>query len=454
MMNTDNNNKIMRIIPIFIMGLLLLGLFGYINFYSAAPAYAHHSCCCGGSCDTEVGPLCSQGQCVCQSDKETEKTVPHITTEFIQHREWLIKIAWEAHLLPAMLLMTEQISTMALHQTLMIGSFFDAKHQMESQQLLAELQADAHKAYHPSAGMCEFGTNTRSIAASDRKSQITQIALSTRASQRQLLSGDVISVGGSADDLRSRLDQLQNRYCNPADMGGGFADFCQGTDPSLYNDDVNYTAKVDNEKTLEIDFTDNIVTKDEEAVLALSANIYGHITMPRIPPRAMSDENGNITGRTQGAYTFMKLRSLAAKRSVAQAALAAQVGMRSQGEDGVKPYMEAILKEMGLQQNDIDVVLRDKPSYYAQMELLTKKLYQRPSFYSNLYDKPVNIDRKTASMMALGLMQRRDMYESQLRSEMMTAVFLEQKLKPIEELYSNEVGPFREGAELIDIGLD
>lgn len=445
---------IRNIIPIFIMGIMLSGLFGYLNFYSASPAYASHICCpCGKTCKPKV-EQCANNQCICQSDKETEKTIPHITDEFIQHREWLIKIVWEAHLLPAMMLMTEQISTMALHQTLMIGSFFDAKHQMESQQLLAELQAEAHKNYHPSEGMCEFGTNTRSIAASDRKSQITQIALSARASQRQLLSGDIISVGGSPDDLRSRLDQLQNRYCNPADMGGGFADFCQGTDPSLYNDDINYTAKVDNEKTLEIDFTDNIVTEDEEAVLALSANIYGHITMPRIPPSVMSDENGDITGRTRGAYTFMKLRSLAAKRSVAQSALAAQVGMRSQGEDSVKPYMEAILKEMGLQQGDIDVILRDKPSYYAQMELLTKKLYQRPNFYSNLYDKPVNVDRKTASMMALGIMQRRDMYESQLRSEMITAVFLEQKLKPLEELYSNEVGPFREGSELIDIGLD
>lgn len=436
--------------------LILITALGFISLgsiYLPKPAFANHVCCPCITCAQPVAQ-CAQGQCLCQSNKDTPITIQHITDEFIQHREWLIKIVWEAHLLPSMLLMTENISTIALHQTLAIGSFFDAKHQIESQQLLNEMQADAHKSYQPSIGMCEFGTNTRSIAASDRKAFVNQIAIAAHGSQRQLLSGDIASAGGSSDDLRSRLDQLQNRYCSPGDMGEEFEDFCQGENSALYNDDINYTAKVDNEKTLEIDFTDNEVTEDEEAVLALSSNLYGHRTMPRLPASVMSDQNGNTNGRERGVSTFMKMRSLAAKRSVAQASLAAQIGMRSQGEAGVKPYMEGILKEMGVQQEDIDIVLRDKPSYYAQMELLTKKLYQRPSFYANLYDKPVNVDRKIASMMALGLMQRRDMYDSSLRSEMATAVFLEQKLKDIEDLYSNEVAPFREGSELIDIDLN
>jgi len=139
----------------------------------------------------------------------------------------------------------------------------------------------------------------------------------------------------------------------------------------------------------------------------------------------------------------MDLRALAAKRSVAQAAFAAQVAMRSSGEESVKPYIENMLKEMGLEAEDIDPMLKEKPSYNMQMELLTKKIYQQPKFYSNLYDKPVNVDRQNVSMQAIGMMQRRDMYRSMLRSEAIAAVLLETKLKVKEDLYSNEVGPFR-----------
>lgn len=452
MMMLNNAVKKYLNVTLLIIGMMALSFtIGYISFYKTTPAEAHHICClCGTTCQPKV-VQCAQGQCVCQSNKETPITIKHITDEFIQHREWLIKIVWEAHLLPAMLLMSEQISTLALHQVLIIGTFFDAKHQLESQRLLQELQADAHKAYQPSEGMCEFGTNTRSIAASERKAEITQIALSTRSAQRQLLSGDLLSAGGPDTDLRSRLDQLEQTYCNPYDMAEGFKDFCKGTDKSRYNNDINYTTKIDGQKTLKVDFTNTQTENDEEDLFAMSANLYGHYIMPRIPEDKMSDENGNIEGRESGVIAYMKLRSLAAKRSVAQAAFAAQAAMRTQGEDGSKPYMEAILKEMGLQQKDIDVMVNEKPSYYMQMELLTKKLYQNPKFYTNLYDKPANIDRMNAAMTAIDLMQRRDMYRSSLRSEAIAAVWLETRLKETEQTYNNEAAKATGNSEILKI---
>jgi hypothetical protein len=451
MVKKEKTQKYIRHL-VLIAGLIGLSFaVGYISFYNPKSAYADHICCdCGATCSAEL-TRCAQGQCVCQSNKETPWTKQHISDEFTQHREWLIKMVFEAHVLPAMMLMAEQISTIAMHQVLVIGTFFDAKHQMEMQRLLAEKQAEIHKTYHPSVAMCEFGTNTRSIAASDRKADITQIAMATRSVQRQLLSGDAMSAGNADSDLRSRLDQLQKKYCNPDDMGGNFRNFCEGTDRKFYNRDIDYTANIDNRKTLEIDFTDGTLQEDEEAVLALSANLYGHYTMPRIPENMMADKDGKIGNKQLGAFGYMDIRALAAKRSVAQAAFAAQVAMRSQGEAGVKPYIENILKEMGIEQDDVDDMLKQNPSYFMQMELLTKKLYQQPKFYANLYDKPVNVDRQNVAMMAIGMMQRRDMYRSMLRSEAISAVLLETKLKVKEDLYSNEVGPFRQSPEILNL---
>ena len=62
------------------------------------------------------------------------------------------------------------------------------------------------------------------------------------------------------------------------------------------------------------------------------------------------------------------------------------------------------------------------------MELLTKKIYQRPDFYTNLYDKPANVDRIRASMRSIGLMQKWDMFNSRLRSEMLLSVAAELEL--------------------------
>ena len=59
------------------------------------------------------------------------------------------------------------------------------------------------------------------------------------------------------------------------------------------------------------------------------------------------------------------------------------------------------------------------------MEVLTKKLYQNPSFYTELYDKPANVERKRVALQAIDLMQKRDIYQSLLRSESILSLMLE-----------------------------
>ena len=71
----------------------------------------------------------------------------------------------------------------------------------------------------------------------------------------------------------------------------------------------------------------------------------------------------------------------------------------------------------------------ERPSYYAQLELLAKKIYQNPDFYANLYDKPANVARKGVALKAIELMLDRAIYESQLRREMATSVLLATKLR-------------------------
>ena len=91
--------------------------------------------------------------------------------------------------------------------------------------------------------------------------------------------------------------------------------------------------------------------------------------------------------------------------------------------------MKALMRDFGMSEEDIHLYLGDNPSYYSQMEMLTKIMYQHPNFYTNLYDKPANVDRMNASMQAIGLIQQRDRHESQMRQEMLISQLVEQGLR-------------------------
>jgi len=408
---------------------------------------------------------CSVGNCGCESNAETgelgetvntpigpivlpgEGTIGGTQYEVIMHEEWLIKNVWEAHILPSMMLMAQNMTTITMQQAKIVGTFFDAKHQLESQRLLQNLQAQAHKEYHPSTGMCRFGTNTRSLATADQKTNLNQIGLAARSTHRILMNKNAIGTGSARDDSRSRFKQFKERYCNPKDFGNALDLICKNQNSFRKNKDVNYTHSINSEDTLLVDFSDDVLTQEEEDILALSANLYGNRLLPSIPELHMANISGLLV--IEGAAAYMETRALAAKRSIAFNSFAAQAAMRSEGAPSVVPYMTQILEEMGVEKLQIDRMLRGAPSYNTQMEILTKKLYQSPNFYSDLYDKPINIDRKDTSMQAIALMQKRDMYASQLRSEANTAIWLETLVEDAQNYHGNEARKVKNNTNIL-----
>ncbi len=299
--------------------------------------------------------------------------------------------------------------------------------------------------------MCTFGTVARSLAQSDRKVNMAQTALATRMMQRQTLNGDGISAEGDVSDKKSRLQAFRTIYCDKSDNLKMLDKLCGGGgDAARRNIDVDYTRNIESRLTLDMEFAniDNdsgggaakALTPDEQDVMALGANLFSHTASTPIEATKLGDADEN-TVRLQAAQKYMELRSLFAKRSVAQNSFAALVGMRAAGDPGAAPYVKAVMRELGITQDDeIEKLVGKNPSYFAQMEVLTKKLYQNPLFYTELYDKPANIERKGAAMEAIGLMQDRDLYNSLLRSEAVLAVLIESKLVREQEKVMNQTG--------------
>ena len=197
------------------------------------------------------------GHCLRESNKAANKSQinlkKHVDAEFEAHRVWWISIFWEDNLLPALMLMAEQMTAVAVKQTEAVGMFFDAKHQMETQQSLQKITARAHKDYHPSTGMCEFGSSIKSLAASDRLSEVNAVVMSQRAIDRGL--GNTNTAAGSPEtDAYARLKQFREVYCNRTDNNNGLDYMCEHDQNENISGDNNIGARDPRRANKDIDF--------------------------------------------------------------------------------------------------------------------------------------------------------------------------------------------------------
>lgn len=368
---------------------------------------------------------------------EHTATRSHISIEFEQHRfEFVVDYWFRNYVLSAMMRATQQTTAVAMQQMQIFGTFLDAKEQLETQRTMEMLRAEAHRDYHPDVQMCTFGTMSRSLAATQRRGTQSAHVISQRFLDRQLNSGNTNAGEGKYEDREGRMDQFVRHFCGERDNNfvttraeSGLTTICESSVAvSQINRDINYANLVDSQLTINASFTNAGFLGhegDERAIVEMASNLYGHdVTDPPTPSLLRIPANQTL---------YLQSRALAAKRSVAQNSFATIVGMKTLGStvgEESRGYMGVILQQMGV--TDTDEITRYmglRPSYHAQMEVLTKALYQRPEFYTNLYTSEANISRAMASMRAIGLMQDFDMFKSRLRNESMLSVLVELELE-------------------------
>ncbi|MCK5383933.1 MAG: hypothetical protein KAJ29_00060 [Alphaproteobacteria bacterium] len=251
--------------------------------------------------------------------------------------------------------------------------------------------------------------------------------------------------------------------------GSGSGNDIGADDEHRFNRDINYTRLIEKPRTLEIDLSDDTMDSsidpvdmfyvgpinqpgDEEDIIAMSKNLYGHnILSRRLTKVPLS--------RYDARRLYLALRGVAAKRNVAQASYNAIVALKSAGtahemENGfvpviVPPFSATVLetkqsrrflaavidqllpKDPALSGSNIFSLIGYSPSYFSQLEILAKRIYQNPSFYADLYESPTNVARKKVAMKAIELMVDRAIYESQVRREMSISVLLSSKLRAL-----------------------
>ena len=434
------------------------------------------------ACACAIG-TCAKSDCDAAENfikQAHEDLQDRVKTEFdndlSQFEDWLIEVMFNQHFLPAMAAMTTQMNAVAMKYTESIGAFLDAQIQMDTQRTFRKLQFEAHKDYRPSEDFCWFGTNIRSLAATENKGRFNALALSQGALARQLGNVNLAGAQEANDDYEARWQQFVETYCDPGNNnlnpsfpahtglslacdhdGPGGGTNVGAQDHNRVNRDIDYTRLIEEPRTLDLNFEDDTLDTDntfltyepgvEEDVIALSKNLYGH----RVLERNISQYT--ITNKNPQKL-YLALRGVAAKRSVAQASFNAIIGLKSSGtsqelsgtvlhpsgtsvnleDKQTQNFLAAIVDQLLPADpltvgNNIYDLIGYSPSYYSQLEILAKRIYQNPDFYANLYDTPANVTRKKVAMKAIELMVDRAIYESQLRREMSISVLLASKLR-------------------------
>lgn len=370
--------------------------------------------------------------------QEHDQTREHIRNEFDAWEDWLENTFVPAFMPPEYLVrMAGQLTETAVYQVFAIGTLLDAKQALEVQRVFQKKIAEAHRDYQPSVGVCAVGTTIRSLADAERRAETTTFVLSQRAQDRQIGNMHTAAAAGGTSDKANRLAQFRRRYCDVHDNNDVFMRVCgsgNAARAATINKDIDYTRTVDAHRTMNIDFTDANLTEDEEDVMALASNLYAHEMMERLPE--ISYNSSSTSQRADRLRQIIAQRQIIAKRSVAEHSFNTIVGLKSYGSPAADNsdegssidtarYLKIILQQLGMSEEEAGRFMGERPSYFTQMEIVTKKVFQQPTFYADLYDKPANIDRKKAALQAVSLMQDFDTWQSYLRTESLLSVLLE-----------------------------
>ncbi len=391
-------------------------------------------------------PICSVIENTISQELETllhDILREHITQEFIYQERWFMFDFFRDYILSGLMQMVEQLSTQAQIQVLAFGAIMDAKETLETQRLFQEKAAEAHRDYRPDMNMCTIGTAARGLAAQDRNGESMANALTKRMIDRQMGVRYAMSSEGMASDVKARVEQFRRRFCDRHSNGGNTANIClAAANGANINKDIDYAGTIGLRRTINLDLNNAGADADDENILALATNLYGHrvFERTRTPGTSMEDNRGQISGELSW---YLDKRAITAKRSVAQNTFNEIAGMKARGTGASATagnYLYAVFQQLGVgSEDEARQMLGSNPSYYAQLEVMAQKIYQDPEFYTNLYDSPTNVLRKNVAMQAINLMLDRDTFRSELRTEALLSQLLEAELVRYQKSLANRL---------------
>jgi|GEM_PF-3548558 len=362
------------------------------------------------------------------------------TGELGKYQDWLIFEMFYKYIEPALRVVVTEMTAASQHQSVARSSFADSRNQSASQRSMQIGAGEAQVAHQPSPGLCSMATNTQKLNSSDQSGMTVAAYMNRMFLARQLGEPGSSSENGPAYDRAARLEQFRSRYCNKSDNNAvagkpmtGLGGVCKASvDEKTANRDIDFMRTFMMPLTLELDFSDGQMTDDEQDILAMQNYLYGHDVIRHVPPE--------LAKRDAAKDEILDTRAWIAKMNLAASSFFIIAGMKSQGPEGTLGTMAPIMKQLGVGDDKIiESMLGKRPSYMAQLEVMSKRFYQSPSFYTNLYGAPENTGRYKAAIQSVGNVVEHEISSSQKRSEALLALYLELRNIPKQQSIQSNI---------------
>ena len=326
-------------------------------------------------------------------------------------QNWIDAIQiWSAH-----------VGATILAKTALYGNLLNTQMQLAFLKEQQKRQAQTLLDSSVSNQVCRAATLSHSLGKADFRTLAEQRVLARILQERDLGKEGSLHFENEkvnlTTGLQARIVLFKETYCDKYAENSSLARVCKVNLADNLNRDIDYTRVIDVPKTLAINFTGNQTLEPDEAdVIAFGENLFPSMPIAstnRIP---------------QSSETYMDLRSLQAARAVARNSFAAVVSEKASVENPKAMYAHNLLKSMNVDPREAELLLGRNPSYFAQMNLLTKTLYQTTDFAKGLMTGGANVERARVAMKAVDLQQNADLLDSLYRREMLLATYLEQML--------------------------
>ena len=380
----------------------------------------------GGSISAISGTACCDCSTVSSSIRSTFDSL---------RQNFILGTLHDKYFRPAMTKSFGDISSEVLGNAALVGNVIEGQTNIQSIQKFQSMASESLTSNQSSEALCRFASLSKSLAADDVKRRKQQLLFSEVGIARSLGTEGSPAASGAVGDIAARLNLFVIEFCDKESNNNGLGLMCNqagsvfGANANIKNADLNFAQVISMKPTLNVDLTDqftgvngsgvpNNLTADEESVIAMSYNLYGHKT---IAPRFGESELSSPGGQRD----YIKIRTLLAGRALASNSFYAMATERAAGTGVAMSHMKALLNEMGVSAADAEKLIGTKPSYYAQMNLLTRSLYQNTNFYGTLMEGKTNVARQSAYMDSIDLMQDRDLYQSSLRTELLLSSLIE-----------------------------
>lgn len=326
---------------------------------------------------------------------------------------------WYYNLRPAMMDMTDQLTTMDKHQDLQLAKFADVQNMNRT--ALSAMQQDiaSHRELRPGENVCQAGTVSGGLGRAAAFGRAYEAAAS--AAKAPETGNAVGTPGAQGNAARQRVvwNDYVAEYCDPNENGGFSGCAAAGANVGR---DIDVTGEVFEKDTIDL---------KDPAIEKIINDLLRNIAEPRVR-EPIQPEVANAGG-AKGQEQFLAGESYKAKRNVIHDALYFVVSRRAPAT-AAKEFLDPMRTAAGVD----GAYLSDNPSRNEIMQVMMSERFHTGTYSVQQIDNPENNEREMVIQQAFQAIHMQDQLDILDRYGLLLAAELSESIRGSKSLQQKQ----------------